>query len=182
MTHSFSFFFFFFLSFFYIDIDGSAVIKKGLLRKKESQMTTTTTTMQFSMLEDTDDTLCHCECCFRCWHLGRRTNHLLYTRILFSFSDLFSDIPRLLISTIVETLCQNKMPADSSNFDLYRAQVRAPFHLYIIMLIFIQLATSLSAVAESMRDCAKIADMFAKIVHDPEYSPDVAETFHGITR
>lgn len=52
-------------------MDGSAVIKKGLLRKIEGQTTTTMTTTQFSMLGDTDDTLCHCVCCFRCWHLRR---------------------------------------------------------------------------------------------------------------
>ncbi|KAF8803922.1 HMG-box [Phlegmacium glaucopus] len=58
------------------------------------------------------------------------------------------------------------MPTESSKFELHRTQ----------------LASSLSAVAESMRNCAQIADIFAKIVQDSEYSPETAETIHGITQ
>jgi len=51
------------------------------------------------------------------------------------------------------------MPTESSKFDFHREQ----------------LVQSLSAVAESMRNCAHIADHFAKIIED---SPELADTFH----
>ncbi|KAF9551559.1 hypothetical protein CPC08DRAFT_715034 [Agrocybe pediades] len=42
-----------------------------------------------------------------------------------------------------------------------------------------QLAESLTAVADSMRNCAQIAETFAKIVKDTSYSPEAAEMING---
>ncbi|KAF8156151.1 high mobility group box domain-containing protein [Pholiota molesta] len=41
-----------------------------------------------------------------------------------------------------------------------------------------QLAASLAAVAESMRNCAQLADSFAKIVGDSAYSQEAADLLH----
>jgi len=56
------------------------------------------------------------------------------------------------------------MPTDTSKFDVHKAQ----------------LVASLSAVADSMRNCAKMADVFAKIMQDTEYFPETAETLHEV--
>ncbi|KAF8966410.1 high mobility group box domain-containing protein [Flammula alnicola] len=45
-----------------------------------------------------------------------------------------------------------------------------------------QLAASLSAVADSMRNCAQMAETFAKIVSDSTYSPENAELLHESTK
>jgi hypothetical protein len=71
------------------------------------------------------------------------------------------------------------MPTDTSKFDVHKAQVRVPFFLLIMLFILFQLVTSLSAVADSMRNCAKMADVFAKIMQDTEYFPETAEALHG---
>ena len=72
------------------------------------------------------------------------------------------------------------MPTDTSKFDVHKAQVRTPSFLFIMLFILFQLVTSLSAVADSMRNCAKMADVFAKIMQDTEYFPETAEVLHGI--
>ncbi|KIM45774.1 hypothetical protein M413DRAFT_292945 [Hebeloma cylindrosporum] len=41
-----------------------------------------------------------------------------------------------------------------------------------------QLAASLSAVAESMRNCAQLAETFAKVISDPAYSQEAADLLH----
>ena len=139
----------------------------------------TTTTTQFSMLEDTDDTLCHCECCFRCWRTHRSLLSLYPTFILrFILRD--PTLINLNKKTIVDG-SSVKMPTETAKLDFHRAQVRIHCPLLIILLIvFTQLTKSLSAVAESMRNCAQIADLFAKIVQDSEYSLESADTFHGM--
>lgn len=71
------------------------------------------------------------------------------------------------------------MPSDTSKFDVHKAQVRVSFFLLIILFILFQLVTSLSAVADSMRNCAKMADVFAKILQDTEYFPETVEAIHG---
>ncbi|KAF5322357.1 hypothetical protein D9619_001158 [Psilocybe cf. subviscida] len=55
------------------------------------------------------------------------------------------------------------MPDQVSTFESHRAQ----------------LAASLNAVADSMRNCAQMADTFAKVVSDSTYSPETAEMLQG---
>lgn len=74
------------------------------------------------------------------------------------------------------------MPTDTSKFDAHKAQVRVPFFLLIILFIPFQLVASLSEVADSLRNCAKMADVFAKIMKDNEYFSENAEAIHGTSR
>lgn len=79
------------------------------------------------------------------------------------------------------------MSTPAAKFDLHRTQVSPflfiPFPHFLIfsLLFFSQLAESLHAVADTMRNCAQIAESFAKIVKDAEYSPEVADMLNGLS-
>jgi hypothetical protein len=66
-----------------------------------------------------------------------------------------------------------------SPFESHRAQVSARTRTRARPHRPPQLAASLAAVAESMRNCAQLADSFAKIVGDSAYSQEAADLLHG---
>lgn len=75
------------------------------------------------------------------------------------------------------------MPDQVSTFESHRAQVclfLPPPQKFPVSYQHAQLASSLVAVADSMRNCAQMADTFAKVVSDSTYSPETAEILQGM--